>query len=834
MTDDFTSSIRSAMNLVQQGYPDFHNFKQPGAKFVEDELSYKRELSEVFQEWGERLLQADIREAHSDLVDSLRDLFLQKLPRAGIVQNLTGWRARGKLLKEFLLDADDETQIQFLELVVALLQKADDKRGAAKELQKLAEWMTKHGQDASQTKIWPTVFLFLWRPDSHVFIKPNFFDKTLKRFGEPPLGRGNALTAEDYLRVLDFCDRVRRDLEHWQPDDMIDVQSFLWATDQLADGASDMTSPNEKISLLGTAKDVFDYIEDIKDSIKERGSWASWWTFGIDEKFDEEPSYYLYINTGGGNFPLRCRVVDAVPIGAQDDSSCPWEKHRDWEPEPEALSQGQRIKTWFLIDQVDRLDPVLTLRDFEPAEGLSNERNVLNQNRFGYVRLRNRRTEESVRGPKMEDHGPINHIYYGPPGTGKTYQMQNLQASYRETPRSVSDYEWLLEFVSEMTWRDAVAAAMLDLGAESARVPEIVRNRFVQAKVDVQGLEKNINQAVWAALQTHAPLECENIGFKSRAEPYWFWKNDDGSWRLTEDWAETGSEVVAALERVKQGPSQDAKPIERFEMVTFHQSFSYEDFVEGIRPVLDEESEGGQLRYELRRGVFRRLCERARNDPDNRYALMIDEINRGNISRIFGELITLIEPDKRAGAENELAVRLPYSEQRFSVPANLDIIGTMNTADRSLAHLDTALRRRFQFVELMPEPELLSTVEFEGIGVDTRRMLEAINARIEALYDREHMIGHAYFMGDAPLDQVFRDRIIPLLAEYFFEDWEKIRVVLGDDRVDDPSLQFITLVELEDGLIAANHRIGPVYRRNDVALDNPDAYLKIYASADEL
>jgi hypothetical protein len=834
MTDDFDSSMKVGRKLLQQAYPEFQDFRHPGEKFAADELNYKRELSEFFQDWGESLLKADIKKNSFELLQSLRSLFDQKLPREGMVQNLTGWRATGTLFKEFLSEADTEVQAEFLELVATMLQNAKTRQGVAKKLDNLTEWMKKQGQDASQTKIWPTVFLFLWRPKDYVFIKPDFFDRTLKRFGEPPLGRGNALTAEDYLRMLDFCDRVRQDLEHWKAGDMIDVQSFLWATDQLYDGASEMTSQPEKISLLGTAKDIFGYLEGIKDSIEERGSWASWWTFGIDEKFDEEPPYYLYINTGGGNFPLRCRVVEAVPIGAQDDPSCPWEKHRDWEPGPDALSLGQRIKTWFSIDQVERLDPALTLHDFEPAEGLSNERNVLNQNRFGYARLRTRATGESPKGPRMIDEGSINRIYYGPPGTGKTYQMQELQAQYSETPRSVSDYEWLLEIVSDMTWRDAVAAALLDSGAKSARVPEIVRNRFVQAKVDVQGLEKNINQAVWAALQTHAPLECENIGFKSRAEPYWFWKNDDGSWRLTEDWAETGGEVVAALERVKQGPSQGSKAIERFEMVTFHQSFTYEDFVEGIRPVLDEEVEGGQLRYELRRGVFRRLCERARNDPDNRYALMIDEINRGNISRIFGELITLIEPDKRAGADNELAVRMPYSEQRFSVPANLDIIGTMNTADRSLAHLDTALRRRFQFIELMPRPDLLDPVKYEGIEIDTRRMLEAINARIEALYDREHMIGHAYFMGDALLDEVFRDRIIPLLAEYFFEDWEKIRVVLGDDRVDDPSLQFIKLVELDDELIAANHRTGPVYRRNDSALGNPDAYLKIYASADEL
>ena len=424
--------------------------------------------------------------------------------------------------------------------------------------------------------------------------------------------------------------------------------------------------------------------------------------------------------------------------------------------------------------------------------------------------------------------GSLNLIIYGPPGTGKTHTMQQMIEAYCETPKTVDDHEWLLEMVSNMTWRDVVAAALLDLDRPSARVPELAQNRFVLAKRDIQGREKNLSQSIWAALQIHAPPTCPNILYKNRSEPHWFWKNDDGSWRLTEDWEETGGEVVRAFEQIHEGPEQARKPIERFEMVTFHQSYTYEDFVEGIRPVLDQEGDAAELRYELKRGIFRRLCDRARNDPDNRYALLIDEINRGNISRIFGELITLIEPSKRARAKHALSVRLPYSGDRFSVPQNLDIIGTMNTADRSLAHLDTALRRRFEFRELMPDASLLESISFKGIDIDQRRLLAAINARIEALYDREHTIGHSYLMDEASLNQVFRDRVIPLLAEYFFEDWEKIRTVLGDDRESDTALQFITRAEIDDKLVSADHRSGPVYRRNAEALNNPEAYLKIY------
>lgn len=178
------------------------------------------------------------------------------------------------------------------------------------------------------------------------------------------------------------------------------------------------------------------------------------------------------------------------------------------------------------------------------------------------------------------------------------------------------------------------------------------------------------------------------------------------------------------------------------------------------------------------------------------YVFIIDEINRGNISKIFGELITLIEETKRAGAPEAMEATLPYSGEQFSVPENVYILGTMNTADRSIALMDTALRRRFEFEEMMPDAEVLeslgvATIVIDDAELNVARMLDVINARIEYLFDREHTIGHAFFtrLKDDPtletLAGIFEKNVIPLLQEYFYEDYEKIQLVLGDNAKDD-------------------------------------------------
>ncbi len=411
---------------------------------------------------------------------------------------------------------------------------------------------------------------------------------------------------------------------------------------------------------------------------------------------------------------------------------------------------------------------------------------------------------------------------------------------------------------------------------------------------------------------------------------------------------------------------------------TFHQSYGYEEFVEGIKPNIDsEEGNSKDIEYKIKPGIFKKVCERALENEDNikdfnfhidklkeiakedgndpekyfklpntkysiqyrggktfrikfddmsknhkdypvsieniiklyktsstneiynsayvkailnylktqglkdyqekdektnlPYIIIIDEINRGNVSKIFGELITLIEPSKRIGADEELKVTLPYSNEEFGVPKNVYILGTMNTADRSITSLDTALRRRFEFVEMMPDPDLLKNVfickdvenpnkdedylgddaKTEGFAEILQNILISINKRIEFLLDREKTIGHAFFMSEAvkfnkdnwykpdeyeedwyvlsisKLKSIFQNKIIPLLQEYFYNDYALINAVLNDngmiykDKEDDKYLQKIKNLDNVD-----SDRV--IYKFSDSKVWNENTFIKIY------
>jgi len=300
--------------------------------------------------------------------------------------------------------------------------------------------------------------------------------------------------------------------------------------------------------------------------------------------------------------------------------------------------------------------------------------------------------------------------------------------------------------------------------------------------IRIEPLAKLSQPLTWEAILNN-PLLKESEPIKNHARGTLF--------RLTPD---ESQELIRLLKDHGNNVSlPESKRHSYAKTVTFHQSFAYEEFIEGLKPITNDEA---QVTYPVVEGAFREMCRkaeaawRARGESAPQYVLVIDEINRANIAKVFGELIALIEDDKRLGEPNQIEVMLPYSQDSFGVPPNLYIIGTMNTADRSIALLDLALRRRFTFVELMPDPSLLKTVA----GINLGGLLAQINQRIIALLDRDHQVGHSYLMGvtnAGDLEFVWYHRIVPLLQEYFYNDGEKLRAVIGDDFVQSVELSSI-------------------------------------------
>jgi len=331
--------------------------------------------------------------------------------------------------------------------------------------------------------------------------------------------------------------------------------------------------------------------------------------------------------------------------------------------------------------------------------------------------------------PDTSHHEPTNIIYTGVAGTGKTYRLLQIAQQYTDYLPTANEQDLLGQLLHDLSWSEVLCLIFLEMHVEQqdlVKVPEIVEHPFFIAKAAHNAREKNLNSTAWLELRRHSPADSKTVSCDNRASQAYFDKDNSGAWYLLPESLTLLTELSQQLTEFQQAQrdstenQQQGFSQQRFSMVSFHQAYGYEEFVEGIRPVMSASNQSAsspsqsnsplQMSYAIQDGAFLKLCQRAANDPNQRYAMLIDEINRANVSRVFGEILSLIEPDKRIGKANAMTVQLAYSGRTFSVPANVDIYATMNTQDHSLAPLDMALRRRFGFIDCPPQPGLLPII----------------------------------------------------------------------------------------------------------------------------
>lgn len=412
------------------------------------------------------------------------------------------------------------------------------------------------------------------------------------------------------------------------------------------------------------------------------------------------------------------------------------------------------------------------------------------------------------KGNNMKINQPLNQILFGPPGTGKTFNTINKAIEIIEnrvlTKEELDDRKTLkdkfeeykkagqIEFVTfhqSYGYEEFVEGIKaIPVGKEgnedgNEMIYDVSSGIFKQLSNEAFNnsiVKKQIFKESKKRFNLNAPM------INIQAEMI---KDDENSFRVLK-----GSKIRKAEsnsfpnKKLKNEVLSKVKKIEYDEFYILEEDYTFQSMSASSSVILGRASNG----YSDWKKILTNeedLTSYSNSEVQiKNHILIIDEINRGNISKIFGELITLIEPSKRIGADEEIKVKLPYSNDDFGVPQNLYILGTMNTADRSIALMDTALRRRFEFIEMLPDLEVLNSLEVENINI--RLMLEKINQRVEYLYDRDHTIGHAYFMSLKEnqtleeLENIFKNKIIPLLQEYFYDDWEKILMVLGNGFIE--------------------------------------------------
>ena len=611
------------------------------------------------------------------------------------------------------------------------------------------------------------------------------------------------------------------------------------------------------------------YIDGFANKVGTTGAVAVWWSFSmlngkpLRKELMERGFRVLLVRGGEARHYYRVvpgGVVDLASEGSSGFLPCPddWAKHAlpgDLTAPRSGTKTSQIPRLWFLADEGGDIEPSIRVSK-DVANALGDEPLVMNQNGFRAGRLKGKHrfvprggssetgmsktTDPRVVRLREELHEKGQMVLYGPPGTGKTWLARQIAGLDEEAaapeprrcyvlvanPQGELQWHWDTLFEGDEPIDDWDATRTHRRHFRDARAGDLIFGYLAGSKGRcIYTAARVVHEVDWEDEEPVLPIErIEGIGpfpnpvtlHKLKADPVLAASapvrtgfratiqalEPEESLRLLELIAEANPKEAALLTPLVRTRAR----VPRAEVVTFHPSFAYEDFVEGIRPVLDSGPDAsGGVRYELRRGIFADLCARADRHRDRAFYLLVDEINRANIPSVFGELITLLEKDKRSWLEeredevgafsagaNPIRVRLPVSQKSFAVPPNLFVVGTMNTTDRAVALMDMALRRRFRFVAVRPDPNLIgvdapigketappAATIHEALS-DVVTLLQRLNRRIEERLGADFEVGHSYFLSlrgwDSPEEvrvrfaSIWRGEVFPLLEEYFHDD----------------------------------------------------------------
>ena len=650
----------------------------------------------------------------------------------------------------------------------------------------------------------------------HDPLKYTFFKDTFYKEYCRVLGRQAKKVGRKYAHYMELIDDL---IENYIDEDEELIQLV---NNHLPEGSFDDT--NHKLLAQDILYTMLDKKESNKDDSDSKEPECNYWVFQANPKFYDlvtslqtgrlrnwtvsahkekiKPGDKVIIRATGENAGIYAlAIVESEPHLSEES-----EDSELWKVEDRAGLKADIKVTDNIVNNPIRIDSLVEYPELKNLKGGNQGTN------FAATKKEFETISEIIKNMRMKFKDiPLNLILYGPPGTGKTYELNRIKKdSFTDESKSKTKEEALKDFVARYPrWK--VIAAILAVSEKPMLVNEIVEHQLAKAKANPANTSPESN-GIWSDLQIYADDESTNTKERYRSSKKMFHKHEGSKWSLMEERKSEIRDIIdpALLDLAKDSSEfkhKETEEFKRYNFITFHQKYSYEDFIEGIKPLIrDEESDDsiGNLQFELKKGIFYRACLEAlklagynsfeecykdtpeirkvkfkqiKNDQSKHYALLIDEINRANISAVFGELITLIEDDKRIGAENEMWVELPYSGEKFCVPGNLHIIGTMNTADKSIALLDIALRRRFEFEPMYPRYDLIPI---------HRETLEALNTAIsDWRKNPDFFIGHAFFMNVSESDRikVLNKKIIPLLIEYCQNNMKLVKDILDKAHI---------------------------------------------------